>query len=84
MTSTALQVNRLLENLEEEDYKMAISYIEFLSEERRKKYFGENGHNSSKVQVDQIVDSLTGILPDSGKSVREYRMERLKKYEIID
>ena len=41
--------------------------------------------NSSqeKPQV-SLVDSLIGSIPDSGKSLEEYRMERLHKYEIID
>ena len=84
MTTMALQVSRLLENLEEEDYKMAISYIEFLAEERKKKYYGGRKPGTTKTQVNQLVESLTGILPDSGKTVEEYRMERLGKYEDAD
>ena len=60
---------------------MAISYIEFLAEERKKKH---RKPGTSKTQVNQLVESLTGILPDSGKTLEEYRMERLGKYEIAD
>lgn len=84
MTTKALQVSHLLENLEEEDYKMAISYIEFLAEERKKKYYGGRKPGATKSQVNQLVESLTGILPDSGKTIDEYRMERLGKYETAD
>ena len=31
----------------------------------------------------QIVDSLTGILPDDEKTFAEHRAERLRKYETL-
>ena len=31
-----------------------------------------------------IVDSLIGVIPDTGLSLSEFRDERLKKYEIAD
>lgn len=34
--------------------------------------------------ISDIVDSLTGIIPDNGKSLEDYRAERLRKYEIAD
>ena len=34
--------------------------------------------------IEAIVDSLVGIIPDMGKSLEEYRAERLKKYENLD
>ncbi|MBP5464564.1 MAG: hypothetical protein J6Y13_05265 [Treponema sp.] len=30
--------------------------------------------------VDALVDSLVGAVPDSGKTLEEYRAERLEKY----
>ncbi|MCD8105667.1 MAG: hypothetical protein LUF35_11895 [Lachnospiraceae bacterium] len=36
------------------------------------------------LKVDSIVDSLVGILPDDGRSLDDYRAERLSKYEIAD
>lgn len=35
-------------------------------------------------EIEDIVDSLTGILPDCGLTLDDYRTERLKKYEILD
>lgn len=35
-------------------------------------------------KIENIVDSLTGIIPDSGMTLQEYRAERLGKYEISD
>ncbi|MCM1087647.1 MAG: hypothetical protein NC419_05780 [Muribaculaceae bacterium] len=36
MVSAALQVSDMLNTLEKEDYEMAINYIQFLSEKRKK------------------------------------------------
>ena len=35
--------------------------------------------------VDEILDSLIGIIPDEGKSLEDYKNERIaEKYGIID
>lgn len=31
--------------------------------------------------IESVVDSIVGAVPDSGKTLEEYREERLKKYE---
>ena len=80
MQSTAMKLNNLLGSLEEEDYDKAISYIEFLVDRRKGKIF--NGKfKGEKTDVEVIVASLIGAIPDEGKSLEEYRRERLKKYE---
>lgn len=80
MQSTAMKLNNLLGNLEEEDYDKAISYIEFLVDRRKGKIL--NGKfTGEKTDVEAIVASLIGTIPDEGKSLEEYRCERLKKYE---
>lgn len=80
MQSTATKLNNLLKNLEEEDYNKAISYIEFLAD-RRKKQISDRKFAKDITDVEDIVTSLTGSIPDTGKSLAEYRNERLKKYE---
>ncbi|MCD8078400.1 MAG: hypothetical protein LUE63_08535 [Lachnospiraceae bacterium] len=35
-------------------------------------------------RVSDIVDSLTGIIPDNGMTLEDYRAERLSKYETAD
>lgn len=35
-------------------------------------------------QIESIVDRLTGIIPDNGMSLEDYRAERLSKYEVTD
>lgn len=37
-----------------------------------------------RVDVEAIVASLVGAIPDTGKTLEEYRSERLKRYEISD
>ena len=39
---------------------------------------------SERLDVEALLDSITGIIPDEGKALHEYRQERLKKYEDID
>lgn len=80
MQSAAMELNNLLENLEEEDYNKAVSYIEFLVN-RRKEQISKKKFTEEKTDVETIVSSLTGAIPDEGKSLTEYRRERLKKYE---
>lgn len=84
MQSTAVRLNDLLENLEEEDYDRAVSYIEFLIEARKKERTQKRGSMEEKKDIASIVASLTGVIPDTGKTLEEYRSERLKKYENPD
>ena len=79
MSPLATRVNELLSHLDEDDYNKVISYIEFLSKNK-----GKEAKAHSKQEVDSIVDSLTGVLADDGKSLQEYREERLAKYETIN
>lgn len=80
MQSAAIKLNSLLENLDEEDYDKAVSYIEFLVT-RRKGQIPDKKSTQNETDVEAIVSSLTGAIPDMGKSLEEYRSERLKKYE---
>ena len=41
-------------------------------------------YDEQKPIQSSIVDSLIGIIPDQGKSLDDYRKERLKKYEAVD
>ena len=40
--------------------------------------------NSKNNNIEDIVDSLVGIIPDIGRSLEDYRAERLEKYESLD
>ena len=50
----------------------------------KKKKRKEERAAEEQVDVDMIVASLVGSIPDTGKTLEEYRSERLKKYEISD
>lgn len=76
-------IDYLLEDLDEGDYDKVISYIEFLVDAKKKKRKEERAAEE-QVDVDMIVASLVGSIPDTGKTLEEYRSERLKKYEISD
>lgn len=75
MQPVSLRINHLLESLNEEDYDKVVSYIEFLVESRNKKSV------KNQTEVEAIIASLIGSVPDTGKTLEEYRSERLKKYE---
>lgn len=76
-------IDYLLEDLDEGDYDKVVSYIEFLVDAKKKKRKEERAAEE-QVDVDMIVASLVGSIPDTGKTLEEYRSERLKKYEISD
>ena len=84
MQSMALKINHLLENLDEEDYDKAVSYIEFLASVRKREKMKKETQTEDSEDVESIVKFLTGIIPDTGKTLEEYRNERLKKYEMFD
>lgn len=77
MQAAAIKIHHLLEKLEQEDYDKAVSYIEFLVDtrkkaKRKKKLFG------NREEIEAAVASLVGAIPDVGKTLEEYRDERLK------
>ena len=55
MAPTAVEVNRMLENLEEEDFQTAITFIQFLSDTRKKK----KAANSKS-----ILEEIQGMFQD--------------------
>ena len=84
MQSASIKINHLLESLDEEDYDKAVSYIEFLVEVRNREKLKKEQSAKNQAEVEEIVASLIGSIPDTGKTLEEYRRERLKKYEIPD
>lgn len=84
MQSASIKINHLLESLDEEDYDKAVSYIEFLVEVRNREKLKKEKSVKNQAEVEEIVASLIGSITDTGKTLEEYRSERLKKYEIPD
>lgn len=83
MRSKDLKINQLLENLEDENYNKVVSNIKFLVNAQKQNIKSEK-YAKDTIDVEAIVNSLIGVIPDTGKSLEEYRNERLKKYEISD
>lgn len=42
------------------------------------------GKDVENSQIEDIVDSLTGAIPDNRMTLEDYRNERLSRYETID
>ena len=50
MSPTAVVVNRMLEDLEEEDFQTAITFIQFLSDTRKKKKAADSKSVLAEIQ----------------------------------
>ncbi len=50
MSSNAILVNDLLEKLEEEDYKIALTFLQYLSDTRKKKRAQESKQLLAQIQ----------------------------------
>lgn len=50
MSPTAVVVNRMLEDLEEEDFQTAITFIQFLSDTRKKKKAADSKSILAEIQ----------------------------------
>lgn len=78
MSSAAMTVNDMLNSLEEEDYKMAISYIQFLSDSRRKERVEKAEAAMEEFQAiigeDRVWSSEEEMLAD----MAEFRRERMR------
>ena len=77
MAPVAVTVNDLLATLEEDDYKAAISFIEYLSSSRKKKRAEKNKAALSEIQSmfaeDKGWDSEQSMLDD----MAAFRKERM-------
>ena len=71
----SVQINNMLDNLEEEDYRAAISFIEYLSSVRKKKRAEESEKILSEIQNifegDKGWDSEESMLKDMAVFRRE-------------
>ena len=69
------QLNKLPENQIENIY----SYAQFISSQQEIK------KDQSKEDIDDILNHIIGIIPDTGKSLEEYREERIQnRYGFTD
>lgn len=50
MSSDAIMINDILENLDEEDYRIAITFLQYLSDMKKKKKAKESNEILSQIQ----------------------------------
>ncbi|MCI8901362.1 MAG: hypothetical protein HFH76_12225 [Lachnospiraceae bacterium] len=73
-------IDYLLEDLDEGDYDKVVSYIEFLVDAKKKKRKEERAAEE-QVDVDMIVASLVGAIPDTGKTLEDYKEAEMKVWD---
>ena len=66
--------------LDEGDYDKVVSYIEFLVDAKKKKRKEERAAEE-QVDVDMIVASLVGAIPDTGKTLEDYKEAEMKVWD---
>ncbi len=75
MSSNAILVNDLLEKLEEEDYKIALTFLQYLSDTRKKKRAQESKELLAQIQEsfkdDKGWDCEESMLADMAAFRRE-------------
>lgn len=75
MAPTVVMINDMLNNLEEEDYKIAVSFIEYLAETRKKKKAEDSKMLLATIQDmfvnDKGWDSEESMLADMAAFRRE-------------
>lgn len=68
--STLEKTINLLNTLPERQVEIIYTYAQFLDSQRKKQ-------NISDESIEDILNSLIGAVPDDGKSLEEYRGERI-------
>lgn len=77
MAPMAIKVSDMLNNLEEEDYKTAITFIEYLSETRKQKRTNEDKKILSEIQDIFADDKGWDSEEDMLKDMALFRRERM-------
>lgn len=77
--STLEKTIDLLHALPENQVEVIYSFVQFLSSQQRTET------SSVEESLDDIFKNLVGVLPDTGKTLEEYREERIReRYETAD
>lgn len=75
--STLEKTISMLNDMPEKQIEIVYSYVAFLKKQSEKERRTKS--------VDDILDSLIGIIPDQGKTLEDYKDERIaEKYGIND
>lgn len=77
--STLEKTINLLNALPENQIETIYSFVQFLSSQQTKEMPG--GEKS----LDDILENIVGVIPDTGKTLEEYREERMReRYEAVN
>ena len=77
--STLEKTIDLLHALSENQVEVIYSFVQFLSSQQKAE------KSAVKESLDDIFENIVGVLPDTGKTLEEYREERMhEKYEAVD
>lgn len=77
--STLQKTIDLLHALPENQVEVIYSFVQFLSSQQRTE------KPAMEESLDDIFKNLVGVLPDTGKTLEEYREERIReRYETAD
>lgn len=77
--STLEKTINLLNALPENQIETIYSFVQFLSSQQTKEMPG------GEKPLDDILGNIVGAIPDTGKTLEEYREERIKeRYEAVN
>ena len=77
--STLEKTINLLNALPENQIETIYSFVQFLSSQQTKEMPG------SEKPLDDILKNIVGVIPDTGKTLEEYREERMReRYEAVN
>ena len=77
--STLEKTINLLNALPENQIEAIYSFVQFLSSQQTKEMPG------GEKPLDDILKNIVGVIPDTGKTLEEYREERMReRYEAIN
>jgi pyrroline-5-carboxylate reductase len=75
--STLEKTIDILNVLPEKQIEIVYSYVQFIHSQQMEREQSDS--------VNDILDSLAGVLPDSGKTLEQYHEERIReRYEVAD
>lgn len=71
---------QLLNTLPDNEVEKVYSFIQFICSQHTTKKISDTNEN-----IEDILNSIIGSVPDTGKTLEEYKAERiLERYEITD
>ena len=77
--STLEKTINLLNVLSENQIEMIYSFVQFLSSQQTKEM------PEDEKSLDDILGNIVGAIPDTGKTLEEYREERMgERYEAVN